>query len=135
MTPPYGELPGLLARVLFLFYAEFGFAAGLLLLQINTLVFVADDGGANLRGSFAQLCQLVGEEVLLGAVGTLSRVRGLIATVQAGVAQGAVAAAVAGKLVDHTADLDCLLMAMHLPRVAEMLAGELFAEENRRQGA
>ena len=50
-------------------------------------------------------------------------------------AQGAVATAVAGKLVEHVADLDRLLVDVNLPGVAEVLAGQLRAGEDRRQGA
>ena len=45
---------------------------------------------------------------------------GLIATAQAGVAEGAIAAAVAGKLVEHAADLDRLLVGVDLPRITEV---------------
>ena len=56
---PVAEDPGLGANrnnrlmLLLLFYANSGFAARLLLLQIDALVLVADDGGANLRRSLA----------------------------------------------------------------------------------
>src|ERR1035437_10339010 len=128
--------PGQLALLLLPFYANSCFAAArLLLLQIDALVLVADNGGANLRGSLAQLGLLVSKEAFLGAVGTLRAVRGLIATVQAGVAQGAVATAIAGKLIDHAADLDRLLITVDLPWIAEVFAGEFLAGKNRRQGA
>src|ERR1035437_22880 len=128
--------PGQLALLLLPFYANSCFAAArLLLLQINALVLVADNGGANLSRSLAQLGLLVSKEAFLGAVGTLRAVRGLIATVQASVAQGAGAAAIARKLVDNAADLDRLLISVHLPRIAKVFASKLLAGENRRQGA
>ncbi len=77
----------------------------------------------------------VGEEGLLGAGGALGAVQPLIATAQAGVAQGAVAAAVAGKLVEHVAHLGRLLVDVHLPGIAEVLAGQLRARQDRRQCA
>jgi hypothetical protein len=39
----------------------------LLLIQVNLLVLMPGDGGAYLRGRFAELGLLVGEEPLLGA--------------------------------------------------------------------
>ena len=49
------------------FYANSGLPAGLLLLQLDALVFVSRNLGANLGGRFAQLGLLVGEEAFLGA--------------------------------------------------------------------
>jgi len=65
---------------------------------------VACDAGANLRGRPASLGLVVGVEAFLGAGGALGGVRRLVATVQAGVAQGAVAAAVAGQLINNAGD-------------------------------
>ena len=58
--------------LLSLFYAEFKFAAHirrtwLLPLQIDLLVLMPGNGGANLRWRFAELCLLVGKEAFLGA--------------------------------------------------------------------
>ena len=107
----------------------------LLLLEVNAFVFVAGDGGPNLRWRFAEPGLLVGEEALLGAGGALGAVQAFEATAQAGVAEGAVATAVARELIDDAGDLGHLLVNMDLPGIAEVFAGELAAGEDGRQGA
>ena len=86
---------------------------------------MADDGVANLGHGLAQLELPGGEEGLFGAGRALGTVQPLVATAQAGVAQRAVAAAVAGKLVEHVAHPGRLLVDVHLPGIAEVLAGQL----------
>ena len=93
------------------------------------------DGGANLDGGLAEFELRVGEEGLLGAGGALGAVQALVATAQAGVAESAVAAAVARELVEDVSDLDGLLIDVDLPGIAEVLAGELGAREDGGQGA
>ena len=44
-------------------------------------------------------------------------------------AESPIAAAVAGKLVEHVSDLDRLLINMHLPGIAEVLAVQLRARQ------
>ena len=56
---------------------------------------MARDAGPDLRGGLAQLSLLVSVEAFLGAGGTLRAVRRFIATPQAGVAERAIAAAIA----------------------------------------
>lgn len=58
----------------------------LLFFKVDALVLVARDGGANLRGRFAELGLLVGEETFLGAGGALGSVQRLKAAAQAGMA-------------------------------------------------
>ena len=82
---------------------EAALAVVILLSRSIDLVLVARDAGADLRGRFAELGLLVCEEAFLGAGGALGAVQPFKATAQAGVAQGAVAAAVAGQLVGHAA--------------------------------
>ncbi len=59
--------------------------------------------------------------------------KGFKAAAQAGVAQGAVAAAVAGKLVGHVAYLGNLLVDMGLPRVAKVGPGQLGSSHDGRE--
>src|SRR3569833_542324 len=91
--------------------------------------------GADLRRRLAQLCLLVGVEPLLGARRALSSVQRLEAAPQAGVAQSAVAPAVAWQLIGHIALLRCLLIDVYLPGIPEVLARELAAGQDRRQRA
>ncbi len=56
----------------------------------------------------------------------------LIATAQAGVAQGAIAPAIAGELVEYVSDFGGLLVNVNLPRILEVFARELSARKNRR---
>lgn len=107
----------------------------LLLFEVDLLVGVLHDAGANLRGSFACLGHCIGVKRLLRAGGALRAVVALVATAQAGVAQGAVAAAVARELVENVADLRGLLIDVRLPWVAEVLAVELGARQDGWQGA
>jgi hypothetical protein len=96
-----------------------------LLFEVDRFVLVAGDAGADLGGRFAQPGLLVGVEALLGAGGAFSAVERLKATAQAGVAQRAIAAAVAGQLVGHAADFGNVLVDMHLPGITEVGTGEL----------
>ena len=94
---------------------------------------MAGDTGANLRGGPSGLGFVVGVEAFLGAGGALGAVGGFIAAVQAGVAERAVAAAVARELIDDSAGLDRQLVRTYLPVVAEARSGQLRAVENGRQ--
>ena len=107
----------------------------LLLFEIDGFVVVASDSGANLCGRIAQLSEAIGVEGLFGAGGTLGAVQALVATAQAGVAESAVASAVAGQLVEHVADSSGLLIDVHLPRIAEVLARKPGSCEDGRQRA
>jgi len=69
-------------------------SSGLLLFQVDALVFVAGDGGANLGRGLACLGHPVGEKAFPGAGVALGAVRCLVATAQASVPQRAVATAV-----------------------------------------
>ena len=91
------------------------------LFQIDLLVLVPGNGGADLRRLLAELGLLIGEEAFLGAGGALGPVQTFKTAAQAGVAQGPIAAAVAGKLVDHAADLSHLLINVLLPGISEVL--------------
>src|SRR5580704_10146085 len=95
----------------------------LLLFEIDLLVRVLSDAGADLGRRLSGLGHCVSVESLLRAGGALRPVVALEATAQAGVSQGAVAAAVAGKLVEHIPDLRGLLIDVHLPGIAEVFAG------------
>src|SRR5208283_1506075 len=114
--------------------SDFDDSDNLLLVEIDAFVLMARNAGADLRGSPSLLCFLIGVKAFLGAGGTLSTVCSLVAAAQAGVAQGAVAAAIARQLVDHVTNLGRQQIGMHLPGVAEVLACQLRAVENRRQG-
>ncbi len=57
------------------------------------------------------------------------------ATAQAGVAQGAIASTIAGKLIYHVRDLGSLLVDVDLPGETEVFAGELVASQDWGQGA
>ena len=114
-------------------YAESGNIAGLLIFEDDGFVFVACDGGTDLGRGLAELGLLGGEEAFLGAGGALGAVEGLKATAETGVAECAVAAAVAGELVDDVADFSSLLVDVDLPGVAEVFAGELGAGEDGRK--
>ena len=108
-------------------------AIHLLLIEIDGLVVVARDAGANLRGCPASFGLVVGVEAFLGAGGALGAVQVFIATVQAGVAEGAIAAAVAGQLIDDAGNLRGQLVDANLPVVAEVRARQLRSVKNRRQ--
>ena len=69
--------------------------------QIDTLVLVRRNPGANLRRRLAQLGHTVGVHALLRAGAALHTVRAGEATEQARMAQCTVAAAVAGQLIQH----------------------------------
>ena len=72
----------------------------LLFIEVDGFVLVAGDAGANLRGRPAGLGLVVSVEAFSGTNVALGGVGVFVATVQAGVAKGAVAAAVAWELVD-----------------------------------
>ena len=91
---------------------------------------MAGDGGADLGGRFAQLGLLVCEETFLGAGGALGAVLALKTAAQAGMAQGAVATAVAGELIGDTADFGYLIVNVPLPVVGKACSGN-----EGRQGA
>jgi hypothetical protein len=103
---------------------------GLLFFEIDGLVFVAANGFANLRRRLAEFGLLVGKDAFFCACGALGAVHPFEATAQAGVAQGAVATAIAGELVGHAADFGHILVDMLLPVVGEFVAGK-----QGRQGA
>ena len=94
---------------------------------------MASDAGANLRGRPGGLGFVVGVKAFLGAGRALGAVQVFIATVQAGVAEGAIAAAVAGQLIDDAGNLRGQLVDANLPVVAEVRARQLGAVKNRRQ--
>ena len=110
-------------------------AAGLLLVEVDALVLMAGDGRANLGRGLAQLSSAGRRKSPLWRRWSTRCRAPLVATAQAGVAQGAVATAVAGKLIDHAADLGCQLVDVDLPGIAEVFSCQLGAGENRRQGA
>ena len=105
----------------------------LLLLEVDLLVGVLGNAGADLGRRFACFRHGVGVERLLRTGGALGAVIGLVTAAQASVAKRAVAAAVAGELVDHGSNLDSLLIDVHLPRILEMLAGQFGAGKDGRQ--
>ncbi len=109
--------------------------SSLLLFEVDALVLMAGDAGADLSGGLAGLGQAIGVEGFLSAGGALGSMQALVAATQAGVAQGAIAAAVAGQLIDDIANFDCLLIDVDLPGIAEVLTGEFGASEDGRQGA
>ena len=102
--------------------------------EVDGFVFVAGDAGADLRGRPTGLGFVVSVEALCSADVALGGMRRLIATVQTGVAQGAVAAAIARQLINDAGDLDRELIGAHLPVVAEVGTLELSAMENGRNG-
>jgi hypothetical protein len=99
--------------------------AELLLLEVDALVIVAGDARADLSGSLALFGQPVGVEAFLGARGALGAMQAFITTAQAGMAERAVTAAVAGKLVEDFSDPGRLLVDVNLPRILEVRAGQL----------
>jgi hypothetical protein len=107
----------------------------LLLLEIDVLVDVLGDTGADLGGSLAGLGHGVSIEGLLRAGGALGAVQTLITTAQAGVAESAVATAVAGELVNHVTYFGGLLIDVHLPGIAEVFTSKPGSGEDRRQRA
>ena len=109
------------------------FLRWLLLVEVDGLVFVAGDGFADLGWVFAEFGLLVGEEALLGASGALGAVQAFKAAAQAGVAEGAVAAAVAGELVGDAGDFSYVLIDVDLPGVAEVVSGKFGAGQEGRQ--
>jgi len=91
------------------------------------------DTGANLRGRPSCLGFVVGVKTFLGTGRALRGVHVFIATVQAGVAERAIAAAVAGQLIDDAGNLRGQLVDANLPVVAEVRARQLRSVKNRRQ--
>src|SRR5215469_5371361 len=108
---------------------------GLLLFEVDGLVRVVGDALADLGGGLAKLRLLVGVEAFLGAGRALGAVQRLETAAEAGMAQGFVAAAVAGKLVGDAGDPGHLLVDVRLPRVAGVVASELAAGQDRRERA
>ena len=106
-----------------------------MLFKVDLQVLVPCNGGADLRRRLAEFGLLVGKEAFLGAGGTFGSMQPLEATPQAGMAQGQIAAAVAGKLVNHVADLGYLLVDVPLPGIAEIRPREFCAGQDGRQGA
>src|ERR1700679_1472694 len=98
--------------------------SSLLFFQIDGLVGVGGDSGADLHGSLAELCLLVSAKTLFSAGGALSAVGSFKTTAQAGVAEVPVAAAVAGKLIDYVPHLGGLLVNMGLPGIGKVFAGK-----------
>jgi len=111
-----------------------GYFLFLLFFEVDRLEFVAGDALANLGRGLACFVLREGIEGFFGAGGTFRAVQTFIATAQAGVAESAIAAAVAGELVEQVADLRSLLIDMPLPGILEVLAGELCAGKDGRQG-
>ena len=106
-----------------------------MLFEVDAFEFVAHDGGADFGGGLAQFGLLIGEEAFFGASGALRAVHGFKATAQAGVAKGAVAAAIAGELIGHAAHLGDLLVDMQLPWIAGIRSGEQRGSEDGRKSA
>jgi len=102
----------------------------LLLFEINALVLMPGDRLANLGRRLAELGLLIGVEAFLGAGGAFRSMQSLEAAAQARMPQGAIAATVAGQLVDHAADLGHLLIDVYLPVKTKILTGQLIARHN-----
>ena len=92
------------------------------------------DRSTNLCWSLAKLSLLIGEQPLLGAGRAFCPVQALEATAQTCMAQSAVAAAIAGQLVQHARNLRGILVDVNLPRVAEVLPGKFGSAQNGRKG-
>ena len=107
----------------------------LLLFEVDALVLMAGDACTDFSGGLTGLGQAIGVEGFLSAGGALGSMQALVAATETGVAQGAIATAVAGQLIDDIANFDCLLVDVDLPGIAEVLSGELGAGEDGRQGA
>jgi hypothetical protein len=103
--------------------------------EIDRFVLAALDAGADLSGRPALLRLLVRVEAFLGAGGARGSVQAFKATAQAGMAQGAVAAAVAGELVSDAAHLGDLLIYVALPGILKAGSGELGAMQDGRKRA
>src|SRR5208283_4319151 len=106
----------------------------LLLFEVDLFVLVASDAGADLGGRPSGLGLEIGVEAFGGADVALGAVDGLVAAMQAGVAEGPVAAAVARQLINDARDLRRQLIGAHLPVVAEVRSLELRAVEDGRNG-
>jgi len=107
----------------------------LLLFEVDAFVVVARDAYADLGGSLAGLGEPVRVESFFGACGALGAMQALITASQTCMAQRAITTAVTGELVERIADVGGLLVDMHLPRVAEIVACKLRPGENRRKSA
>ena len=104
-------------------------------LEINTLELVPVDCFANLGRGLSEFGLLIGEEPLFGAGRALGAVEPFKAAAEAGMAESAIAVAIARQLVEDVSDLRGLLVDMDLPGEAEVVSGEAGSGENRRQGA
>src|ERR1700728_3544731 len=95
-------------------------SARLFLAQIDGFVVVSGNSSANLRGRPAGLGLVVGVEAFLGTGGALGTMRIFKATVQAGVAELAITAAIARQLVNDAWNLGGQLVNVHLPGIAKV---------------
>src|SRR6185312_3762696 len=102
-------------------------------IQIDRFEFLALDAGANLFGRPALLRFLERVGAFFRAGGTDGAVGAREATVQAGMAEGTVAAAITGKLIEDAGNLGGLVVDLNLPLLAEEGSGELRAGEDGRQ--
>ena len=93
--------------------------------------FLAHYALANLLDRLAFQRHLVGVKPLLCASSALRPMEAFKATVQAGMAERPITAAIAGKLVKHVGDLSRILVHDFLPGVLEERPLELFAGEKR----
>ena len=108
-------------------------SAELLLFQIDRLIRMGCNSGADLHGGLTEPGLLVGIDAFLGAGGALRSVEGFKAAAQAGVAEVAVAAAIAWELVNYVAYLSRILIDMDLPRIAEAVTGKPGSGDDWRQ--
>ena len=91
----------------------------LLLFEVDGLIFVTGNGGADFGWCSAKFGLLVNEEAFFGASRAFGAMQALKAASQAGMAEGAIAAAVAGQLIGDAADFRHLLVNMYLPGITE----------------
>ena len=96
-----------------------------MLLECDAFVVAVGDAGADFGGGLALPGHAISVDAFFGAGGALGAVQALKAAAQAGVAEGAIAAAVAGQLIKDVPDFCGLLVDMNLPGILEVRACEL----------
>ena len=108
------------------------FAAGNRI-QVDLLPVAAFNSGANLVRSPAFARHLIRVIAFFGAGSAFGAMQVFKTTAQTGMADGPVAATIAGQLIQDTGNLGSILIDLHLPGQLKIDAGQLFAVQNRRQ--
>ena len=101
--------------------------------EVDGLPLATLYAGTDLGGRVSELGFAIGVNAFLHAGRALGSVKAFKAAMQAVVAHGAIAAAVAGLLVEHRRDLGGHLISRDLVRMREVRAGELRTVQERRK--